>query len=166
MEKGALVSDGIINEILKGRIVQPDCAKGFMLDGYPRTLNQAQELDKMLAGLKLKLSLVANLVVSDGLILKRLTNRRVCRKCGAIFNVLFTPPKQEGICDACGGEVYQRADDKEETIKTRLAVYRKDTEPLTDFYGGKGLLENIKAETNVNDIVADLKKLLAKRSVL
>lgn len=162
LERGVLVPDDIINEILKNKLHQNGCNKGFMLDGFPRTINQAEELEKILKELKYKLDLVINLVVSEELILKRLTNRRVCRKCNANFNLVSAPPKQQGICDIDSGELYQRADDTEEVIKNRLKVYVKDTQPLINYYTKKGLLRSIDAEGGVDNVMDILKVLLKK----
>jgi len=166
MEAGGLVSNDIINNILKNRIQQSDCAKGFMLDGYPRTLNQAEALQNVMKELNLKLDLVVNLNVSDELILKRLTNRRVCKKCGAIFNIVSQPSKKgEKTCDVCEGELFQRADDAEATIKKRLAVYAKDTQPLVAFYKATGLFRDIKAESGIADIMSSIKKVLKDNKI-
>ncbi|MFH1074104.1 MAG: adenylate kinase [Candidatus Firestonebacteria bacterium] len=164
MAKGALVSDDIINELLKNRIKQPDCEKGFMLDGFPRTINQAEELDKIMKEINLKIDLVVNLVISEELIIRRLTNRRVCRKCGANFNLVSLPSKKEGICDLDGGELYQRADDNETTIRNRLQVYAKDTQPLIDYYIRKGLLQNVIAEKGISDMVRKFKEIAADKT--
>lgn len=161
MEKGALVSDDLITEILKNRIEEEDCISGFILDGFPRTLKQAQKLEEIFDKLNFKLDVILNLVVSESLILKRLTNRRVCKSCGANFNLFSSPPKREGICDACGGELYQRTDDKENVIKNRLKVYERDTEPLVDYYSKKGLIRDIKAEGGIKEIMIPLRKLLS-----
>ncbi len=167
MKSGGLVSDDIINNILKNRIQQADCKNGFMLDGYPRTLNQAVELDKTIKELSLKLDAVINLQVSEALILKRLTSRRVCKSCGAIFNIFSQPSaKGEKICDKCGGELYQRADDNEVTIKNRLAVYMRDTSPLIEFYQKKGLLSDVVAEKGISEIMTSLKKLLKDKKLI
>ncbi|MEI6845416.1 MAG: adenylate kinase [Candidatus Firestonebacteria bacterium] len=161
MAKGALVSDEIINELLKNRVKQQDCKSGFMLDGFPRTINQALELDKIMKENAIKIDLVINLVVSEELIVKRLTNRRVCRKCGANFNLFSFPSKKAGICDFDGGELYQRADDNETTIRNRLTVYARDTQPLIDFYAKKGLLEDIVAEKGISDMVEKFNQIVA-----
>ncbi len=167
MKSGGLVSDDIINNILKNRVKQADCKKGFMLDGYPRTLNQAVELDKTMKELSLNIDLVVNLQVSDALVLKRLTSRRVCKSCGAIFNIFSQPSaKGEKICDKCGGELYQRADDNEATIKNRLTVYMRDTQPLIEFYQQKGLLSDVAAEKGIAEIIDSLKKLLKDKKLV
>jgi len=161
MAKGGLVSDDIINELLKNRLKQPDCKNGFMLDGFPRTINQAEELEKLMKEFGMKIDLVIKLVISEELIVKRLTNRRVCKKCGANFNLFSLPPKKPGICDLDGGELYQRADDNEATIRNRLSVYAKDTEPLIAYYTKKGLLKDVFAEKGISDMVNNFKEIAA-----
>ncbi|OGF51246.1 MAG: adenylate kinase [Candidatus Firestonebacteria bacterium RIFOXYA2_FULL_40_8] len=165
MTKGALVPDAIINELLKNRIKKSDCKNGFMLDGFPRTINQAEELDKIMKELALKIDLVVNLVISEEIIVKRLTNRRVCKKCGANYNLVSLPSKKEGICDLDGGELYQRADDNETTIRNRLQVYAKDTQPLIDYYAKKGLLQDVIAEKGISDMVVKFKKIVADKKL-
>jgi adenylate kinase len=166
MEKGGLVDDKTINDILRSRINKEDCKNGFMLDGFPRTLNQAKELDNMLVELKKKIDMAVNLDVSSELIIKRLTNRRVCKKCGFNYNLLSAPSKVEGKCDLDGGELYHRADDSEDTIKNRLSVYARDTQPLIDYYKEKGLLVNINAESGVNAVISSLTDILKKNNLV
>ena len=137
-DKGGLVPDGIIVQLLANRLAKPDCEKGFILDGFPRTIRQAKALD----GIS-KIDVVINLNVPDEIIIARLSNRIVCRKCEAIYNLLTLKPKREGICDNCGGELYQREDDKPEVIQERLDVYRKKTEPLIEYYRTKGILRDV-----------------------
>ncbi|KXB01210.1 adenylate kinase [candidate division MSBL1 archaeon SCGC-AAA259O05] len=141
LDRGALVPDEIVNEIVKKRISEPDCQEGFVLDGYPRTLAQAKALDEVT-----EIDLVINLEVSEEVIIDRLTNRRVCRDCGEIYNLKSMPPEKEGVCDKCGGELYQREDDRPEVIKKRLREYVERTQPVIDFYRGKELVEDIVAE--------------------
>ncbi len=136
VSNGILVPDIIVNRIVKHRLEQDDCKKGFIFDGYPRTLNQAEFLDKIT-----KLDAVVNLDVPDNVLIARLSARIVCRKCGAIYNTLFLKPKKEGVCDKCGGELYQRDDDKPEVIKKRLGDYKENIQkPLIDYYKKKKLL--------------------------
>ena len=137
-DKGELVPDKIIIQLLIKRIKSQDCKNGFLLDGFPRTIKQAEVLDKTS-----NIDLVINLNVSDDIIIERLSNRIVCRMCGAIYNLLTLKPKEEGICNKCGGILYQRQDDKPEVIKERLNVYKKETEPLVKYYAKKGILKNI-----------------------
>ena len=140
MKAGKLVPDEIVADMVRARLSQPDCAQGFILDGYPRTVPQAHLLDKVLADLGLTLDCVVYLKVDDEVILQRLTARVSCKDCKAIYNRLFMPPKQEGICDACGGELIQRADDSLETAQNRLKVFYEQTSPLLDLYRERGLV--------------------------
>jgi len=158
MEAGKLVTDDIVIGIMQDRLKQPDCAKGFILDGFPRTVAQAEALDAMLKELNMPLDKVLALTVPDEELLKRLTGRRTCKSCGQMYHVVFDPPKKEGVCDKCGGELYQRADDNEETIKNRLSVYHSQTSPLLDYYSKKGLLSEIDGTSSPEEI---FKKLLS-----
>ena len=138
LASGALVPDEVTIEMVQERLAQPDAAKGWILDGFPRTIPQAEALSKIAPVDK-----VVNFEVADAIVIGRLSTRRVCRGCGKIYNVKTSPPKKEGICDACGGEVYTRDDDREESIKTRLDTYRRQTAPLIDWYDKKGVLVTI-----------------------
>ena len=144
MDKGALVPDELTLEILKERLEQKD-AKNFLLDGFPRTIEQAKALDKLT-----KIEVVINFFASEKVILNRLGVRRICKKCGAIFHIKNRIPKKPGICDECQGELYQRQDEMPEVIKDRLKVYREKTKPLEDYYKKKGLLREIKVEVDMN----------------
>lgn len=137
-DRGELVPDEIIIAMLVNRLRKPDAQRGFILDGFPRTLRQAEELEKIS-----KIDLVINLNVPDEIIVQRLSNRLVCRRCGAIYNRLTLKPRMDEICDVCGGELYQRDDDKPDVIRERLNVYRRSTEPLIHYYRGKGVLRDI-----------------------
>lgn len=151
MEAGKLVPDELVLEMLFDRVSRPDCAKGYLLDGFPRTIPQAQTLDaKLPKGTKL---VALNLNVSDELVVKRIAGRLSCKQCGNIHNKYFSPPAKEGVCDKCGGELVQRSDDKEEVVKERLRVYHEQTEPLIAYYTKKGLLGNVNGE-NAPDVVA------------
>lgn len=156
MDAGELVPDSVVIGIVKDRLQEPDTAKGFLMDGFPRTIPQAEALDGVLDGLDRAVSKVLVLLVDEDLLLKRLTGRRVCRSCQTPFHVLFTKPKVEGVCDKCGGELYQRDDDTEATVRNRLEVYRNQTEPLIDFYDRAGLVVRIdgaqEAEATYGDI--------------
>ncbi len=163
MDKGQLVPDEVVIGIVKERLSKPDCEKGFILDGFPRTVAQAEALDKMLAEMGKKIDYVINIVVPDEEILKRLTGRRTCRKCGAMYHVIYNPPKVEGVCDKCGGELYQRDDDKEETIKNRLSVYHSQTAPLIGYYRKKGVLVNIDGTKDIKSIFEDICAVLEGR---
>jgi len=125
VDNGLLVPDELTNALIRDRLGEADCAKGFILDGYPRTTAQAEELDRVLAAMNRKVDAVINLVVDRNLLLARLTGRRVCRSCGTSYHILFNPPKQDGVCDKCSGELYQREDDTEEKVGTRLDEYEK-----------------------------------------
>ena len=138
MDRGGLQPDEIIIEMLKNRIKKDDCKKGFVLDGFPRTLKQTKELEKITS-----LDYVVNLVVPHWILIKRLSLRVSCKKCGEIYNLGYLKPKKEGICDKCGGELIQRDDDKEEAIKMRLKEYEEKTKPLIDYYKNKGILVNV-----------------------
>lgn len=137
-DKGELVPDEMIINLLTERLKKPDAKGGFILDGFPRTLRQAEALEKIS-----KVDLVVNLNVPDEIIVQRLSNRLVCKRCGAIYNRLTLKPKVDEICDLCGGELYQREDDKPEVIRERLKVYRRSTEPLIEYYRSKGLLRDV-----------------------
>jgi len=140
-DKGKLGPDEIMIKILAKRLKKPDCEKGCILDGFPRTIKQAKALEKIS-----KIDLVINLNVPDQIIIKRLSNRLTCKKCGTIYNKLTLKPKKDNICDECGGELYQREDDKPEVIQERLNVYRKKTEPLIEYYKKKDLLKNVSCD--------------------
>ena len=152
MDEGKLVEDALIIDMMRQRLANDDAKAGFLLDGFPRTITQAEALDGLLAEMSLKLDAVVLLELSDDVVVRRLTSRRVCSSCGAIYNTISRPPKVAGICDICGGAVVQRDDDKEAVIRKRLAVYRDQTSPLVDYYEKKGLLQRIDAE-GANDAV-------------
>lgn len=156
IDKGQLVPDELTVEIVKDRIKQDDCKNGFLLDGFPRTVAQADALNDVLSELGTKLDYVINIKVDENNLIERLSGRRVCPKCGASFHVVFNPPKVEGVCDYCGAEVVQRADDSEETVKNRLSVYNKQTQPLIDYYTKNGLIKNINGEQDINDVFEEI----------
>ncbi len=160
MDKGQLVPDEIILGMVRERLAQSDCAKGFILDGFPRTVAQAEALDKILSEMGKKLDFALALVVPDDLLVERLTGRRTCKSCGMMFHVKYKPPKVEGKCDACGGELYQRPDDNEETVRNRLKVYHESTAPLIDYYKGKGILKEIDGSKSINEITGQLIQIL------
>ncbi|GAB4483896.1 MAG: adenylate kinase [Thermodesulfovibrionales bacterium] len=143
MDKGELVPDSVVLGMVQERLKQEDCKKGYILDGFPRNTKQAEELDKMLGSLGMSLTAALSVDVPFEDLMKRLTGRRTCKACGQMYNVYFGPSKKEGVCDKCGGELFQRDDDKEETIKKRLDVYSAQTAPLIDYYGGKGILKSV-----------------------
>ncbi len=162
MDRGELVPDEIVIGIVKERLKQPDCENGFILDGFPRTLAQAEALDKMLEELGKKLDAVINIDVPEEEIVKRIVNRRTCKNCGAVYHLIFNPPKVEGKCDKCGGELYQRDDDKEETVRERLRVYRERTEPLIEYYKNKGLLYNVDGTKDIEGVFKQIDEILSK----
>lgn len=152
MEKGQLVPDEITIKMVLERIEEPDCAKGVIFDGFPRNLNQAKALDKALVDQGKVVNKVVYIKVAEQELLKRLTGRWICRKCQTPYHAVNSPPKVEGICDRCGGELYQRADDNEETIKERLQVYFNETAALIDYYSGEGKLLEINGEGKVEEV--------------
>ncbi|EHQ89768.1 adenylate kinase [Desulfosporosinus youngiae] len=161
MDAGGLVPDEVTIGIVEERLAQPDCVDGFLLDGFPRTLAQGSALADILDRLGMKLDGVINIEVDEEVLIPRLTGRRVCRKCGSSFHMIFNPPKQEGVCDQCGGELYQRSDDTVETAKNRLNVYNSQTEPLIAFYQEKGLLKRINGDQPIDQVFQDILKALA-----
>jgi adenylate kinase len=162
MQAGTLVPDEVVVGIIRERLVEQDAARGFLLDGFPRTLQQAAALDDMLAASERALSHVIVLDVPPAELVERLSGRRTCRQCGKGYHIKFDPPKQPGICDACGGELYQRADDNEETVRNRLVVYGEQTEPLIDYYTRKGLVSAISGGGRMpDDVWGDVKRVLA-----
>lgn len=154
IDSGALVSDEITSELVKDRIAQDDTKNGFILDGFPRTIPQAEMFTNICSDVT-----VVNFQIADEVVIKRLSTRRVCKKCGANYNILTLPPKKEGVCDACGGELYQRDDDKQESIMHRMEVYREQTEPLIDFYRKKGQLKDIDGATETAKLLEEFKKM-------
>ncbi|CAH1227359.1 MULTISPECIES: adenylate kinase [Paenibacillus] len=160
MDQGLLVPDDVTIGIVEERLQQPDCKEGFLLDGFPRTLSQAEALDGILERLNSGLDHVINLKVDRNKLLARLTGRRICKNCGATYHVVFNPPKQEGICDKCGGELYQRSDDNEESVGTRLDEYINKTAPLLTFYENKDLLRQIDGEQEIEQVSQEIVSLL------
>jgi len=154
LKRGALVPDDVIIDLIAERLQQKDCAKGFLLDGFPRTIPQAESLDVILKKLALSLNCVLSVQVPREVIIERLAGRRTCKKCGALSHVVFEPPKQPGVCDRCGGELYQRDDDREETIANRLTVYEAQTAPLVDYYRRQGALREIDGVGSISEIRA------------
>jgi adenylate kinase len=152
MDKGALVPDDVIIGMIAERLRQPDARAGFLLDGFPRTIAQAEGLERLLKDLGLPLERVIYFDVATPELVRRLTGRRVCRACGHSFHVVSNPPRREAVCDACGGELYQRADDSEATVRNRLNVYTQQTAPLLDWYTGKGLLASVSGEGAIEAI--------------
>lgn len=161
MDQGALVPDEVTNGIVKERLAEPDAEKGFLLDGFPRTLDQAKALDEMLADLNKKLDAVIDIHVPEEVLVERLAGRFMCRNCGATYHKLFNPPKEEGTCDRCGShDFYQREDDKPETVKNRLAVNIKSSEPILTYYKDKGLLQSIDGDRDIDAVFEDVQKII------
>lgn len=156
IDKGQLVPDEVVVGMVKDRLSQPDCKNGFLLDGFPRTVAQAEALDATLKEMGIKLDGVINIEVPREKLVARLTGRRVCKSCGSSYHVVFNPPQKEGVCDNCGGELYQRSDDNEETVSNRLDVYEKQTQPLIEYYQKRGLLININGDQEINKVLQDI----------
>ncbi|MCF7936239.1 MAG: adenylate kinase [Synergistales bacterium] len=145
MDAGELVPDELIVEMMRGRLTEEDCSEGFILDGFPRTVPQAEALDSLLEELGIALDAAILFDVSDQVVVERLSGRRVCKDCGAVYHVVMSPPEREGVCDRCGGTLIQRDDDREDVVRQRLDVYRRQTEPLVAYYRNRGLLREIDA---------------------
>lgn len=156
MDQGKLVPDSVTIGIVRERLAKDDCKKGFILDGFPRTVEQADALDGILKDLGLSLTRVLNINVPAADLIERATGRRICKKCGATYHVKFNPPKKEGVCDACGGELFQRADDTAETMKNRLSVYEASTKPLIDYYEKAGVYTEVDGRQAIDKVTADL----------
>ncbi|KKI90721.1 adenylate kinase [Bacillus sp. SA1-12] len=160
IDKGELVPDEVTIGIVRERLGKNDCQKGFLLDGFPRTVAQAEALEGILADLNKQIDYVINIEVNKDILMERLTGRRICKNCGATYHLVFNPPAKQGECDKCGGELYQRADDNEETVANRLEVNLKQTEPLLNFYSDKGYLRNINGEQDIDKVFDDVNQLL------
>jgi adenylate kinase len=156
MDKGELVPDSVVLGLVEERLQADDARKGYILDGFPRNTAQAEALDGMLEKLAMPITAAVSVDVPFEDLMKRLTGRRTCKSCGQMYNVHFSPPAKEGVCDKCGGTLYQRDDDREETIKKRLDVYQSQTEPLIDYYGKKGILKSIAGTGNIDEIFGKL----------
>ena len=157
IDNGMLVPDSVTNALVKERLSQADCKKGFLLDGFPRNISQAEALDNILKELNIKLDAVINIEVEFSILVDRVVGRRICPKCGAGYHVTNLKPKKDGICDVCGSELIQRKDDNEETIKTRLNVYSEQTKPLLAYYDKQGLVKTFNGDDDVNAIFANIK---------
>lgn len=156
MDKGELVPDSVVVGMVKERLSQPDCQEGFLLDGFPRTVAQAEALDETLKAMGIVLDGVINITVPREKLMDRLTGRRVCRSCGASYHVIFNQPQVEGKCNSCGGELYQRSDDNEVAVGNRLDVYEAQTQPLIEYYSKLGLLKNIDGDQDIKKVLADV----------
>lgn len=161
MDNGDLVPDEVTNGIVRERLAEDDAKNGFLLDGFPRTVEQAAELENILSDLGTELDAVINIEVDKDVLMKRLTGRWICRTCGKTYHEIYNPPKVAEKCDLDGGELYQREDDKKETVENRLNVNMKQTKPLLDFYSEKGKLHSINGEQDINDVFVDVEKILA-----
>ena len=160
MDQGLLVPDELTVKILLDRVAKEDCANGYVLDGFPRTIPQAEVLDKALTELGDKIDYAINVDVPDENIIKRMSGRRACLTCGATYHIEHVPPKAEGICDKCSQELVLRDDDKPETVKNRLDVYHKQTQPLIDFYSDKGVLKTVDGTVDMKDVFAAIVSIL------
>ncbi|MCR5390955.1 MAG: adenylate kinase [Lachnospiraceae bacterium] len=160
MDKGELVPDELTVRLLLDRVAQDDCKEGYVLDGFPRTIPQAEVLEKELEKTGDKIDKAVNVDVPDENIVRRMSGRRACLKCGATYHIVHIPPKKEGICDVCGSELVLRDDDKEETVKNRLEVYHKQTSPLIDFYSKRNVLETVDGTKDSKEVFEDIKKIL------
>ncbi len=156
LDKGALVPDELTIEIVKDRLLQDDCKNGFLLDGFPRTIEQANALDKVLGDMGQKLDYVVNIQVDSKLLVDRAVGRRICKDCGQTYHIIYNKPTKEGICDKCGGELYQRKDDTEETVANRINVYQEQTKPLIEYYTKKGIILNINGEQPIDKVGSDI----------
>ena len=160
MDEGKLVPDSTMIGIIRDRLKESDCKKGFILDGFPRTLAQAEALEQLLKELNMNLDRVISLNVPDELIVGRIIGRRVCSKCGSSFHVINNPPKVDGICDYCGGELIMRKDDNKETVEKRLIAYHEQTAPLFNFYKGKGIMSEVDGTAEISEITKKIFEIL------
>jgi adenylate kinase len=162
MDKGLLVPDEIVVGIVKERLSRPDCAGGVLLDGFPRTVEQAEALDEVMQDLNMKIDAAISVDVNEEELINRLTGRRVCRNCGATYHLKFNPPKVRNICDHCSGELYQRSDDTIDTVKERLAVYNKQTLPMIEYYQRKNLFVSVDGSQSINQVYSVISAHLQK----
>lgn len=160
MDKGELVPDSLVVELVEDRLQQDDTKIGFMLDGFPRTLPQAEALDSVLENMGSTLNYVVNIVVDPSVLVERAVGRRICKECGATYHVKFNPPKVDGVCDRCSGELYQRSDDNEETVSNRISVYTNETAPLVEYYKKSGKLVTIDGLQDIDKVFEDIQKAL------
>jgi adenylate kinase len=162
MDKGELVPDELVVDLVVDRVAQDDCKNGYVLDGFPRTIPQAESLDEALEKFGSKIDYAINVEVPDENIVNRMSGRRACVSCGATYHIVHIPTKVEGICDRCGSELILRDDDKPETVKKRLAVYHEQTQPLIDYYNGKNVLVEVDGTQDMNDVFTDITKILGE----
>ncbi|MDD6571307.1 MAG: adenylate kinase [Thermoflexaceae bacterium] len=162
MDQGLLVPDELVVDLIMDRFKEADCANGYVLDGFPRTIPQAESLDKALNAIGEKVDFAINVEVPDENIVRRMSGRRACVGCGATYHIVYNPTKTEGICDRCGKELILRDDDKPETVEKRLKVYHEQTQPLIDFYGNKGILKEVDGTVDMNDVFSAIVKILGE----
>lgn len=162
MDQGLLVPDELVVDLVKDRLVQPDCQKGYILDGFPRTIPQAIALDEALQAMNSSLDVALNIEVADGIIVERMGGRRVCKACGATFHTVYNAPKNEGTCDACGGELIQREDDQPATVQKRLDVYHQQTKPLIDHYDKQGKVVTVDGVGGLDEVTERVFKALGR----
>ena len=162
MNRGELVPDDLVIDLATSRLLAPDCENGFLLDGFPRTVYQAEKLDEFLTQHDSKIDVVLDIAVDKEELITRLTGRRVCKVCGASFHVVSVPPKQEGVCDFCGGELIQRADDNLETVTNRIEVYEAQTMPLIDYYEKAGNIAHINGAASLDEVFGDIVKAIGE----
>ncbi len=164
LDKGELVPDEVVVKIVEERLKEPDCQAGALLDGFPRTVEQAKSLEEVLEGMQRKIDYVIYIEVTEDELISRLTGRRICRDCGATYHLKFNPPQVRNVCDQCGGELYQREDDSMETVKQRIKVYREQTEPLIEYYRRKSLLHAVDGDQDINKVHQQLQEVLDNNS--
>ena len=162
MDQGLLVPDELVVDLVVDRVNQDDCVNGYVLDGFPRTIPQAEALDKALKGLGQKIDYAINVEVPDENIVNRMSGRRACVDCGATYHIAYAPTSKEGICDKCGGGLILRDDDKPETVLKRLGVYHEQTQPLIDYYTEAGILKEVDGTIDINDVFAEIVKILGE----
>lgn len=162
MDKGLLVPDELVVDLVIDRFKEPDCEKGYVLDGFPRTIPQAEALDKALSAIGENIDYAINVEVPDDNIINRMGGRRACVGCGATYHIVYSPTKEEGKCDTCGAELIIRDDDKPETVKNRLSVYHEQTQPLIDYYTSKGIIEEVDGTVDMNDVFDAIVKILGE----
>lgn len=166
IDRGDLVPDDITVDMVKERLSHQDCSSGFMLDGFPRTITQADALESILCSRGQSVDAVINLQVSDAVIIRRISARRVCKSCGATYSQTFNPPQQDGKCDVCGGEIVQRADDMPETVLSRLETYAQKTQPLVDYYAARAILINVDNESGLDLAMRQIQDQFAQRGLI
>lgn len=161
-DRGELVPDTLVVEIVEDRLKAEDCKSGFLLDGFPRTVFQAEALDKVLENMGAGLDYVVNVVVDPELLVERAVGRRICRDCGSTYHIKYNPPKEESVCDKCSGELYQRSDDNADTVTNRIRVYMDETSPLIEYYRVKGNLINVDGQQDIDKVFDDILKAIGR----